>query len=169
MNSGVKTELSTTRIETADNTATNAETDRGWYRYMQYIHASIGCLFILIALIHASLPNPLSWAPYAAAAILALITLKPEISIAFSRVLAIATTALMFFFFAGFFLSVPKLAADWYTHQAGWEAVCRILGAFVMIPILSDYSCRLKAECREARVGARRAFFSVPDHIRSNN
>jgi hypothetical protein len=136
---------------------------------MQYINALIGCLFIVIALLYALHPNPLAWAPYSAAAVLSLITLKPEISIAISRVLAIGTTALMFFFFAGFFLLVPKLAADWYTNQAGWEAVFRIFGAFAMIPILSDYSCRLKAECREAQLHARRAFFSVPDHIRPNN
>lgn len=151
------------------NTDTNAQTDRGWYGYMQYINALIGCLFVVIALVYALHPNPLAWAPYSAAAVLSLITLKPEISIAFSRVLAISTTALMFFFFAGFFLLVPKLAADWYTNQTGWEAVFRIFGAFAMIPILSDYSCRLKAECAEARLHARRAFFSAPDHVRPNN
>jgi hypothetical protein len=151
------------------STDANAETHRGWYGYMQYINASIGCLFIVIALLYALHPNPLAWAPYSAAAVLSLITLKSEISIAFSRVLAISTTALMFFFFAGFFLLVPKLAADWYAHQAGWEAVFRIFGAFAMIPILSDYSCRLKAECAEARLHARRAFFSAPDHVRPNN
>ena len=63
-----------------------------------------------------------------------------------------------------FFIVVPKLEANWYLQQEGWHAVCLILGAFAMIPILSDYSCRLKAECREARAH-RRAFFSVPSHI----
>jgi energy-coupling factor transporter transmembrane protein EcfT len=143
--------------------------DRGWYRYMQYINALIGCTFIVLALLHAPHPNPFTWLPYSIAAVLALITIKAEISIPISRILAIATTALMFFFFAGFFLMVPKLAADWYTHQAGWEAVSRILGAFVMIPILSDYSCRLKADCIEARRKEGRAFFSVPNHITNND
>ena len=72
----------------------------------------------------------------------------------------------MFFFFAWFFLMVPSLEADWYANQAGWAAVCRLLGAFLMIPILSEYSCRLKADCLEARAARRTAFFSVPSHIR---
>jgi len=45
-------------------------------------------------------------------------------------------------------------------------AVCRILAAFLMIPVLSDYSCRLKKDCVEAREARRNAFFSVPSHIR---
>lgn len=136
---------------------------------MHYVNALIGITFVVIALLHAPHPNPLSWAPFSVAAILAFITLKTELSIPLSRVFAIATTVMMFFFFAGFFLIVPKLAADWYTHQAGWDAVTRVLAAFAMIPILSDYSCRLKAECREARRKQGRAFFSVPDRIQHHN
>jgi hypothetical protein len=136
---------------------------------MQYINALIGCSFIVIALFYALHPSPMAWAPYAIAGLLALISMKSEISIAVSRVLAVSTTALMFFFFAGFFVLVPQLATDWYTNQEGWQAVCRIFGAFAMIPILSDYSCRLKAECREARYSARRAFFSAPDDVRPHN
>jgi len=134
---------------------------------MQYLNALIGITFVLISVIHAPLPDHFSWVPYAIAAVLAFISLKPEISLPISRVLAIGTTVLMFIFFAGFFVMVPRLEAGWYLHQTGWEAITRILGAFAMIPILSDYSCRLKAECREARMRrGRHAFFSVPDHIR---
>ena len=133
---------------------------------MLYLNGLIGCIFLLIALLHVPHPMPFTWVPYLGAAMLALITLKREISDALSRALAVITTLTMFFFFAGFFVIVPKLAADWYRHQEGWEAVCLILAAFAMIPILSDYSCRLKAECREARQAhRRRAFFSVPSHI----
>ena len=154
-----------------DGKSANGETRRrlfrhkGRYGFMQYINGLIGCAFILFSLIHVPHPTPFSWAPYALAAVLAFITLRGEISEAFSRVLAISTTVLMFFFFAGFFVVAPRLAADWYMHQAGWAAVCLILGAFGMIPILSDYSCRLKAECREARAAERKSFFSVPNHI----
>jgi hypothetical protein len=134
---------------------------------MQYLNGLIGITFVVISLIHAPLPDPFSWVPYAIASVLAFISLKTDISLPISRVLAIGTTVLMFIFFAGFFVVVPSLDADWYLHQDGWEAVTRILGAFAMIPILSDYSCRLKAECREARMRrGRHAFFSVPDHIR---
>jgi len=136
---------------------------------MQYIHGLIGCVLILFALIHVPHPTPFVWVPYAIAALLAFATLKQDIRESFSLFCAIATTAVMFFFFAGFFVVVPKLAADWYMHQRGWAAVCLILSAFAMIPILSDYSCRLKAECREARQARRHSFFSVPSHIRNGN
>jgi threonine/homoserine/homoserine lactone efflux protein len=139
---------------------------RGRFGYMQYIHGFIGCVLVLLALIHVPYPAPFAWLPYAGAAVLAFITLKSEIGLRVSTILAIATAAIMFFFFAWFFLLAPKLAADWYANQTGWAAVCRILGAFVMIPILSEYSCRLKADCREARAARRTAFFSVPSHIR---
>lgn len=136
---------------------------------MQYITGFIGCTFITIALMHAFHPTPLSWAPYVGAAFLAFITLKNEIRLPVARVLAITTTVVMFFFFAGFFVVIPQLATDWYLQQAGWSAVCLILSAFLMLPILSDYSCRLKADCHEARVARRRAFFSVPSHIPPHN
>jgi hypothetical protein len=133
---------------------------------MQYIHGFIGCVLIVLALIHVPYPAEFAWLPYAGGAVLALIPLKSDISLGLSRILAIATAGTMFFFFAWFFLLVPNLPADWYASQAGWAAVCRLLGAFVMIPILSEYSCRLKADCLEARTARRTAFFSVPNHIR---
>jgi len=143
-----------------------ANRSRGQIGFMQYIHGFIACVLVLLALIHIPFPEPLAWLPYTVAAVLALITLKPELSIPVSTVLAIATAGMMFFFFALFFLVVPTLEANWYTTQYGWAAVCLLLSAFVMIPILSEYSCRLKAECREARAARRSAFFSVPSHIR---
>lgn len=138
---------------------------RGRIGYMQYIHGFIGFILVLLAVAQVPHPTPLAWLPYAGAALLAFITLKTEISIGLARILAISTTAMMFFFFAGFFVVAPKLAADWYMHQAGWAAVCLILSAFAMIPLLSEYSCRLKKDCRDERAARRTAFFSVPGHI----
>ncbi len=138
---------------------------RGRIGYMQYVHGFIGFVLVLVAVAQVPHPTPLAWLPYAGAALLAFITLKTEISIGLARILAITTTAMMFFFFAGFFVVAPKLAADWYMHQAGWAAVCLILGAFAMIPLLSEYSCRLKKDCRDERAARRTAFFSVPGHI----
>jgi hypothetical protein len=138
---------------------------RGRIGYMQYINGFIGFVLVLFAVAHVPHPTPLAWLPYAGAALLAFITLKSEISIGLARILAISTTAMMFFFFAGFFVVAPKLAADWYMHQAGWAAVCLILSAFTMIPLLSEYSCRLKKDCRDERAARRTAFFSVPGHI----
>ncbi|MEQ8860051.1 MAG: hypothetical protein RIC56_15510 [Pseudomonadales bacterium] len=138
-------------------------------RGLQWFHGVVGLTFAVLALLHVPHPSPWLWVPYASGAVLAWLTLIPSLSILVSRVLAIAATALMFFFFAGFFMEVPRLASDWYQSQEGWSAVARLIGAFTLIPVLSDYSCRCKAECREARVGAsahgRRhvGFFSAPD------
>lgn len=137
---------------------------------MQYIHGAIALMLLVVALLHVPHPTPFLWVPYGLASALALFTLFHDISPFFSRLLAISTTALMFFFFAGFFMDVPELASDWYKHQEGWFAVSLLLAAFTMIPVLSDYSCRCKADCREARAAAQgRTFFGVPNHIRPPN
>lgn len=137
-------------------------------RTMQYFHGVVGVTFAALALLHVPHPSPWLWLPYAAGAGLAFLTLVPNLSIFLSRLLAIAATALMFFFFAGFFMEVPRLASDWYQSQEGWSVVARLVGAFTLIPVLSDYSCRCKAECREARAGRESqsgspGFFSAPD------
>lgn len=133
---------------------------------MSYLNGLIGSIFVLIALLYVPHPTPFAWAPYAGAAVLAFLTLKHELARPLARALAIVTTVTMFFFFACFFVVVPKLAADWYQRQEGWTAVCLLLSAFAMLPILADYSCRLKADCEEARARGRSGFFSVPNHLR---
>jgi len=131
---------------------------------MQYIHGLIGLIFVIIALLHVPHPSPYIWVPYAIGATLTFITLFRGVNIILSRILAVATTALLFFFFAGFFMEVPKLASDWYTRQEAWAAISLLFGAFAMLSILSDYSCRCKAECREVleRKGAQKGFFTAP-------
>jgi hypothetical protein len=142
-------------------------------RSMQVFHGLVGCTFAVLAVLHVPHPSPWLWVPYAAGAVLAFLTLLPNLSVFVARILAIAATALMFFFFAGFFTEVPQLASDWYQSQEGWSAVGRLLGAFTLIPVLSDYSCRCKAECRDTlATGHRRftrrhhSFFSAPDPSR---
>ncbi len=163
-------------IDSAGEAAGDSEADRetgteiasagGRLGYMQYIHGFIGVVLVVLALIHMPFPSPMVWLPYTLWAGLAFLTLLPNLSTGVSRFLAIFTVGVMFFFFALFFLLVPRLEADWYMTQYGWSAVCRILSAFLMIPILSEYSCRLKKDCMEARAARRAAFFSVPSNIR---
>jgi hypothetical protein len=135
---------------------------------MQYFQALVGVSFVILACLHMPHPSPWLWLPYAAGAGLAFLTLVPNLSIFVSRILAIAATALMFFFFSGFFMEVPRLESDWYQGQEGWSAVSLLVGAFTLIPVLSDYSCRCKAECRAARAADTQSsrhhgFFSAPD------
>ncbi len=148
---------------TTDTTTTRL--DRG----MRYLYGIIGATFIVLALLHVPHPRPWLWAPYAAGAVLALLNLVPNLSIFLSRIFAIAATALMFFFFAGFFTEVPKLESDWYQSQEGWTAVSLLVGAFTLIPVLSHYSCRCKADCRygDHRAHSNRAFFTAPEPPRS--
>ncbi|MFU8815135.1 MAG: hypothetical protein ACNA7W_07300 [Pseudomonadales bacterium] len=135
----------------------------------------IAVTFVVLALLHVPHPSPLLWLPYAAGAALAAFTLIPNLQVMLARLLAVAATALMFFLFAGFFMEVPKLESSWYQDQEGWAAVSRLLAAFLLIPVLSDYSCRCKAECREARAASRlrphksSGFFTAPDQPRTRS
>lgn len=139
-------------------------------RGMHVFNALVGVTFVVLALLHVPHPSPWLWLPYAAGAVLAFLTLVPRLGILFSRILAIAATALMFSFFAGFFTEVPKLESNWYLSQEGWFAVALLLGAFTLIPVLSDYSCRCKAERRGSVCGRRsirhHGFFTAPEQAR---
>jgi hypothetical protein len=138
-------------------------------RGMHYFHALVGVTFVILALLHVPHPSPWLWLPYAAGAGLAFMTLVPRLSVFISRILAIAATALMFFFFAGFFMQVPQLESDWYVGQEGWSAVARLLGAFTLIPVLSVFSCRCKAERGSGLDHGRprpHGFFTAPDQAR---
>jgi 4-amino-4-deoxy-L-arabinose transferase-like glycosyltransferase len=135
---------------------------------MHYVNGIIGIGFAVFALLHLTHPDWIYWmAIYSIGAILALATLKADLSLAVSRFLAIVTTVAMFFYFAAFFKMAPHLAEGWYHSHNAMQALGALIGAFAMIPVLSDYSCRLKADtCRVELVERRsRAFFSVPREI----
>jgi len=84
---------------------------------------------------------------YGLGSVLAFVTLIPHIGLISARMLALVTTIVMFFYFAGFFQLAPTLAADWYAGGKARAAISLLLAGFAMIPILSYYSCRMKAEC----------------------
>jgi len=151
--------------ENANNSALAARV-----RGLRWFHAFVAVTFVILALLHMPHPKPLLWLPYAAGAALAVMTLVPHLMVMASRLLAVAATALMFFLFAGFFMDVPKLEAGWYQSQEGWAAVSRLLAAFLLLPLLSEFSCRCKAHCREKRAGRRRnsGFFTAPDRAGSS-
>ena len=77
------------------------------------------------------------------------------------RVLAVGTMLLMFFYFFGFFELAPTLHGNWWQTETSREALGLLFSAFAMIPVLSCYSCRLKAT--QANKGRRApAVFSAP-------
>lgn len=139
---------------------------------MRMVNGLIGLMLLALALLHAFIPNSyVTVVIFLAGAGLAFVTLlRSGVSLHIARVLAVATTAVMFFFFAGFFHMASSFNEHWYYSGSALEGVGMLLSAFAMIPILSCYSCMLKAEGhrREIRDVKSPAFFRVPEHIRDS-
>ena len=128
---------------------------------MCYLNGFIGFGFILLALLHLGVPDgAFLIGAYLGGALLAFVTLVRRLPLSIARVLAVATTVAAFFYFIGFFQMAPHLGPGWV--EVHTKALGQLLGAFAMIPVLAEYSYRLKAECREADQNGRLGFFSVP-------
>lgn len=138
---------------------------------MRVVNSAVGCTLLALALLHAFIPHtsPNAYTfmvMYGLGALFAFASLHVNMGLWLARVLAIGTTATMFFYFAGFFKLAPHFHETWYQSAAGLEGVGMILSAFAMIPILSCYSCILKADCREKLVQpGNGAFFGVPEGV----
>ncbi len=128
---------------------------------MSYLNGSIGFCFILLALFHLGVPDAsFLIGAYLFGSALAFVSVVRRLPLKVSRGLALATTAATFFYFIGFFQMAPHLGSGWYAVHT--KALGQLLGAFAMIPVLAEYSCRLKADCVEAVGPKRSGFFSVP-------
>ncbi len=128
---------------------------------MSYLNGFIGFGFILLALLHLGVPDgSFLVGTYLFGSALAFITLVRRLPLNAARVLALVTTAATFFYFIGFFQTAPHLGDGWYAVHT--RALGQLLGAFAMIPVLAEYSCRLKADCLDAGEQPRMGFFSVP-------
>lgn len=135
---------------------------------MRMVSAIIGCVLAAIAILHAFLPYSTAFIYiYAAGAVLAFVTVRPgRLGLNTARFFALCTTAVMFFYFAGFFKMAPYFTETWYQTGAALEGIGMLISAFLMIPILSCYSCLLKADgCERVRESKRPAFFRVPGDI----
>ncbi|NJN51611.1 MAG: hypothetical protein HC809_07355 [Gammaproteobacteria bacterium] len=114
---------------------------------MIYVNALIGVVLLLVTALQFDDLHPVRWAlVYFAGASLSLLSTLPRLSLNMIRFLACATTAMLFFYFAGFFLLVPGLEADWYLKPHGGDAQGLLFAGFAMIPVLSAFSCRMKSE-----------------------
>jgi len=142
---------------------------------MRMVNALIACTLLIFAVLHAFVPNHLSFSiAYGAGAFFALITVKPgRMGINTARFFAVGTTIVMFFYFAGFFRLTPHFQGDWMRTGVALEGFGMLLSAFMMIPILSCYSCLLKAEgCehfKQQDETKRGSFFSAPEDIQENH
>ena len=131
---------------------------------MKSLNGAIGGSLVLLALLHLGVPaRPyMLIGMYCCGAALAFITLAPRLGQWSARILAVCATASMLFFFAGFFQVAPRLGEEWYAVHL--PALGQLIAAFAMIPVLSEYSCLMKADCVEARKA--KGFFSVPERLR---
>ena len=130
---------------------------------MRIFNATVGFMLLGLAVLHGFIPkSPLLSVIYAAGAVMALVSLWRNISFGTARVFAFLTVAAMFFYFAAFFRIVDHFHENWYRGGMALEAVGMLLSAFAMIPVLSVFSCRMKADCVEPG-STSQALFSAPD------
>ncbi|MDG1132843.1 MAG: hypothetical protein P8N67_00585 [Pseudomonadales bacterium] len=130
---------------------------------MRIFNLAVGCMLLTLAILHGFIPKlPILSGIYALGAVLALISLWGNISFSLARVLAFLTVAAMFFYFAAFFRIVDHFHENWHRSGMTLEAVGMLLSAFAMIPVLSVFSCRMKADCVESGQTSQ-ALFSAPD------
>jgi hypothetical protein len=136
---------------------------------VRVINGIIGCVLLALAILHVFIPRtPILSVIYLGGALLALASLRPNISFAWARVLAVASVIAMFFYFAGFFRIVDHFHEQWYRSGLMLNAVGMLISAFAMIPVLSVFSSRMK--CDDQKVGAGdRALFAGPDEGSTGN
>lgn len=120
---------------------------------MQYVNAMIAVALLVLAVLN--LDDPPGASMFVFGAVLAAVALKHWLSAWTVRVLAFLAAGTLFCYFGQFFYLVPHLQPSWYWdwHGAGLEAAALLLSGFAMIPVLSEYSCRMKAtrECERGR------------------
>ena len=153
---------------------------------MRMMNAVTGSVLLVLAILHIFIPGHLHYfALYGSGSLFAFVALRGDLGNSVARLFAIGTTAVMFFYFAGFFTLAPHFHEYWYRSGVGLEGVGMLLSAFAMIPVLSCYSCMLKADCAERMAAYERrkqdeetgratgfkrpAFFSVPDNIQEKS
>ena len=118
---------------------------------MQYVNATIALALLGFALLRDA---PGEATMFIVGALLAAIAFKHWLSTWMVRMLAIVAAGTMFSYFAHFFALVPALHEDWYLRPGeASDAFGLLFASFAMIPVLSEYSCRMKAsaECERGR------------------
>ena len=136
---------------------------------MRYVNGIIGITFLALAFFHVDSSELAHWAcsgMLVVGGLLALSSLWHPRNRYLARSLAIATTALMFLFFAIFFSLVPQFGQGWYASAMGLEAISTLVGAFALIPVLAAHSCHLKGDCAHSIREKRLGFFAPPDSLR---
>ncbi len=112
---------------------------------MRYVNGVICVALFVLALSYLSESNSVPWSLiYGCGALVALLSLKSRVTYPVAWVGAIGATVAMFCYFALFFQMVPHLRGDWIAQRH--ESIYLVAAAFCMIPVLSNFSCRLKGD-----------------------
>ncbi|MDE0421854.1 MAG: hypothetical protein OXK76_13350 [Gammaproteobacteria bacterium] len=120
---------------------------------MQFVNAVIAVALLVLAVLN--LGDPPGASMFLFGAVLAAVALKRWLGARSVRVLAFLAAGTLFCYFGQFFYLVPHLQPSWYWEWRGdaLQAAALLFSGFVMIPVLSEYSCRMKAtrECERGR------------------
>ena len=129
---------------------------------MRLILITITLAFLGFAVLQIDDPDSGVWlAIYLAGALVSGAALIDGLPRAVNRVIAVCAMLMMFFYFFGFFELAPTLHGNWWQTETSREALGLLFSAFAMIPVLSCYSCRLKAT-RADKDRRAPAVFSAP-------
>ena len=124
---------------------------------MHYVNGIIACVLLAFAAAQFNDPSDTTLLfSFAGGALLAILSLQHSMSLFKARTLAVLTTTAMFFYFAGFFTYCPDMASDWYLRDRSMDLMGLLFAGFAMIPVLSVYSCWMKAECHMHRPASSR-------------
>ena len=118
---------------------------------MQYVNAVIAAA--LLGLAFMTLEDLRQSGAFVLGAILAAVAFKHWLNPAMVRLLAVLTAGMLFWYFSQFFVLVAEAGGAWRWRQHGVPAAGALLAGFAMIPVLSEYTCRMKAsgQCERAR------------------
>lgn len=121
---------------------------------MRYVNAITAVALFGLALLQLlRLDDPAAALFFASGAVAAAFAAKQGLHAKVVRLLAFLSAAIMFCYFWQFFSLTPTLPADWYRHPGTLNVVGLLFAGFGMIPVVSAYTCRMKANgnCEGAR------------------
>lgn len=119
---------------------------------MQYVNAIIAVALLGLAVLMRDEPGQAMM--FVLGAVLAAVAFKHWLSTWMVRLLAFVAAGTMFCYFGNFLFLVPTLQPDWYWQPLDvLDAAGLLFAGFAMIPVLTEYSCRMKAskECERGR------------------
>jgi len=119
-----------------------------WANNMRYVNGITG--FVLMAFAISQLGDTGNIAlvlSFAGGSVLALLSLQRSLRLTTARGLAVLSATAMFFYFASFFRYCPEMSTGWYLLDKAPGLIGLLIAGFAMIPVLSVYSCWMKAEC----------------------